>query len=118
MEERTALLALSRIRGMGNDRKRRVVDNCESVAALFEGKAKGAEGFRREVAGASSVSAGIDGEMARLSAMGVDIVTIKDDTYPPLLREIPDAPIVFYKKGPLPLSGPWKWYRGCRKGTQ
>jgi DNA processing protein len=117
MEERAALLALSRVRGMGNDRKKWIVDSCESMAALFQGRIKGAEGMRREIAGASSSFKGIDAEMTRFSAMGVDIVTIKDDEYPPLLREIPDPPIVLYKKGPLPLSGRSLAIVGARKAT-
>ena len=117
MEERTALLALSRIRGIGNDRKKWIVESCERVAALFEGKARGPKGIPKEIANAFHSFEGIDGEMARLSSMGVDVVTIKDDGYPPLLREIPDPPIAFYKKGPLSLSGRTFAIVGARKAT-
>jgi DNA processing protein len=33
--------------------------------------------------------------------MGARVLTIRDDTYPDLLRHIPDAPIVLYALGPL-----------------
>jgi DNA processing protein len=115
MEERKALLALSRMRGVDNLRKKWIVDSHESVAALFEGKARGAEGLVRHLQAAPLK--GIDAEMARISAMGIELVTIRDDAYPPLLREIPDAPVVLYKKGPLPLSGPTFAIVGARKAT-
>jgi DNA processing protein len=117
MEERTALLALSRMKGMGNNRKKRVVESCDSVAALIDGKAKGAASLRREITGVFPLLKGIDAEAARLSAMGVDVVTIKDDGYPHLLRETPDAPIVLYKKGPLSLQQPAFSIVGARKAT-
>jgi DNA processing protein len=115
MEEKTALLALSRMRGIDNFRKKWIVDNNESGSALFEGKARGAEGIPRQAMGISLK--GIDEEIARISSMGIDIVTLKDDSYPPLLRQIADAPVVFYRKGPLPLLGPALAIVGARKAT-
>lgn len=114
MEERKALLALSRIRGVTNLRKKSIVENCEAVSSLVEGRARGAETIRRAM---SVALKGIDAEMERIAAMGIDIVTIKDEAYPPLLRQIPDAPVVFYKKGPLPLSGVTFAVVGARKAT-
>jgi len=117
MEERIALLALSRVKGVDNLRRKQIVESCPSVAALFEGKAKGGERIPRELAGAVRSIKDLEKEIARLSAMEVDVVTIKDDEYPPLLREIPDPPMVLYKKGPLPLSGRTLAIVGARKAT-
>lgn len=121
MEERKALLALSRIRGIDNVRKKWIVDNHDSVAPLLEGKVSGPESvvgsLRAAVSKQTAALKGIDAEMARISAMGAEIITIRDDGYPPLLREIPDAPLVLYKKGPLPLSGPAFAIVGARKAT-
>ena len=117
MEERTALIALSRIRGMDNLHKKSIVDTCESVAALFKGKAKDFHAISKEISDGSLSVSRIEEDEVRLAAMGVDIVTIKDDAYPPPLREIPDPPIVLYRKGPLPLSGPTFAIVGARKAT-
>ncbi len=112
-----ALMALSRLKGVSNLRKRSIVDTCESVAALFERKGKDSEAISREIMGAFSSFKELKDEMARLKTMAVEIVTIKDDDYPSLLREIPDAPLFFYKKGPLPLRGPTFAIVGARKAT-
>ncbi len=40
----------------------------------------------------------IERDMRKFNDMGVEVVTIKDAEYPELLRNIPDAPLVMYKK--------------------
>jgi len=43
-------------------------------------------------------------ESAALAKSGARVVTLADDDYPPLLKEIPDPPPYLYLKGLLPLS--------------
>lgn len=40
-----------------------------------------------------------DAELERLAPLGVEVLTLGDDDYPPLLREIPDPPLVLYVRG-------------------
>jgi DNA processing protein len=45
-----------------------------------------------------------DAELERLKEHGLDVVTINDEQYPPLLREIHDPPFLFFVRGSLPDS--------------
>jgi len=49
--------------------------------------------------------------------LGADVITIKDKTYPELLRHIPDPPIVLYKKGTLKTCSNTLAVVGSRKAT-
>lgn len=40
-------------------------------------------------------------EWDKLTTAGIDVITIHDEAYPELLREIPSAPVVLYLKGKL-----------------
>ena len=40
-----------------------------------------------------------DAELERLAPLGIEVLTLADDDYPPLLREIPDPPLVLYVRG-------------------
>lgn len=44
-------------------------------------------------------------EMERLEALGMNVMTLRDENYPPLLREIYDPPIVLYIRGDLEQAG-------------
>ena len=117
MEELTALLALSRIGKIDNVDKKRLVEGHERVASLFEGKEKAEHAAHdRAIRGFRAFKA-IDGDLARLSQMGATVLTIKDGSYPPSLKSIPDAPVVLYKKGPLPLPREAFAVVGARKAS-
>ena len=47
----------------------------------------------------SSILAKAAGEMERLEALGAQVITLEDDDYPELLREIHDPPIALYVRG-------------------
>ena len=49
----------------------------------------------------SSILEKAAGEMERLEALGAQVITIDDDDYPELLREIHDPPIALYVRGDL-----------------
>src|SRR5512147_1574273 len=100
MEERIALIALSRVKGINNALKKHVVETVDSIAALFErkgivfddqvqSKAVSFRGWKR-----------IEDDLKKLDDINAGVVTIRDKEYPPLLRNISDPPIVLYKKGP------------------
>ncbi len=117
MDERTALIALSRVKGIGNDRKKWIVESYDKVAALFDGKARAVDPISKEAIRAFRGFKTIEAAVAGLSKMGIEIVTIKEDAYPAPLRAIPDPPMVLYKKGPLPLTGQCFAIVGARKAT-
>ena len=61
----------------------------------------------------------IDEELARAEELGIRIVTLVDEEYPVLLREIDDPPMVLYVRGMLPID-PARSLAivGTRRGTR
>ncbi|MBC7812917.1 MAG: DNA-protecting protein DprA [Burkholderiales bacterium] len=43
----------------------------------------------------------LDAQMARVEKAGARLMTLADDDYPPLLRQVPDAPTVLYVRGTI-----------------
>ncbi len=71
------------------------------------------ERFCREGAEAAPVCS-----LDALSHRGISMVTYNDERYPPLLREIPDSPVVLFTIGDSNLNGaPAIAIVGARKGT-
>ena len=61
----------------------------------------------------------IDEEFARADDLGVQIVTLVDEAYPTLLREIDDPPMVLYVRGSLPIDPARSiGIVGTRRGTR
>ncbi len=116
MEELSALLALSRVK-IDNVRKKRLVEGRESIASLFEGREKAENAADDAAIRAFQGFETIDKDLALLSRMGATVLTIKDPAYPPSLRDIPDAPLVLYRKGPLPLPTEALAVVGARKAS-
>lgn len=104
MDERTACIALSRIRGLDNFQKRKIADGCEEIGPLFEGRTKSCNNALTASVSSFQDWKGIADDLKMLEEMGAAVLTIKDKEYPQPLRNIPDAPIVLYKKGSLPLG--------------
>jgi DNA processing protein len=117
MEELTALLALSRITGINRARKKLLVESHKSVADLFEGREKAPNQADMKAIGSFQAFREIEADLSRLSRMDVAVISIKDKDYPPALRAIPDAPLVLFKKGPLPLTGEAFAIVGARGAT-
>ena len=63
--------------------------------------------------------AAIDEEFTRAEELGIQIVTLVDEQYPALLREIDDPPMVLYVRGTLPID-PARSIAivGTRRGTR
>jgi DNA processing protein len=102
MDERIACIALSRIRSLDNIQKRKIIDGCEELGPLFEGKSRYYANDLTAHVSSFTDWKGIANDLEALEKMGAGVLTIKDGEYPQLLRNIPDAPIVLYKKGSLP----------------
>ena len=101
MDERTALIALSRFEGLNNIAKKRAADTVENVASLFERNSSARSQLLRRKASSFSGWKQIDKDLEKLESVGGRVVTIRDKAYPPWLKEIPDAPLVLYIKGPF-----------------
>jgi len=117
MEEATALIALSRIVTISNAAKKVLAEDGQGLVAIFEGREKAQDRLADEAISSFKGFEAIERDLAALSRMGVDLVTIKDSTYPPALAAIPDAPLVLYKKGPLPFPRDAFAIVGARKAS-
>ncbi len=95
MDEKHALMALSRVRGLSHLAKRRICDAYPDITRLFHPDAPAG------IAARFDDWKGIDRDLRTLDRMGARLVTLKDSEYPELLRHIPDAPILLYARGPL-----------------
>jgi len=107
MNEKEACVALNLIPKLGPVRVHRLLEAFGSAEAVL--RAKRAElcavpGIGEEVAGCVSqweTSVDLPSELGRAADFGAEIVTARDPLYPPLLREIHNAPIVLYVWGRL-----------------
>jgi DNA processing protein len=103
-------LQLSLTDGIGPVLSRRIIERagdlgaaCQASASLLQtvegiGTAKGS----RIAAALKEAGQRLDDEIARAEALGARIICPDDeDLYPPLLRTIPDPPIVLYVRGDL-----------------
>ena len=117
MEERIALIALSRLKGINNILKKNIVDTVDNIAALFERKATVFDDNVRSKAISFKGWRKIEDDLEKLNTIGAGIITIRDKEYPPLLKNIPDPPIVLYKKGPLEAGMNTLAIVGSRKAT-
>ena len=117
MEELSALLALSRLDKIDRVRKKKLAEERTRVAALFEGKERAVNEAEERAIRTFDGFGAIEEDLERLTRMGGAVLTIKDADYPPLLRELPDAPLVLFKKGPLPLPREAFAVVGSRKAS-
>lgn len=108
MTDWEALLILNAIPGLGNARITKLVEHFGSVGKVLsvqktdlmtaqiipQDVAKNIVDFDKD--------AFLSQETALIKKHGVDVLTIYDEGYPKQLKEIPDAPVVFYVKGQIP----------------
>jgi DNA processing protein len=117
MDERIALIALSRTKGINNILKKDVVDKVDDIAMLFERRGTVFSDHVRSRVSSFKSWRKIDDDLEELNKVGASVVTIRDKEYPPLLKNIPDPPIVLYKKGPLETGTNTLAIVGSRKAT-
>jgi DNA processing protein len=117
MDDLTSIIALSRLPGINRQKKRQLLDTVKSPALLFKDRnrfldsdiacqLRSFDGWRQ-----------IEKELVILGKMEVTPVTIRDKEYPALLQNIPDPPLVLYRKGPLDISSDTIAIVGSRRAT-
>jgi len=117
MDEKIAVIALQRLKGIDISTKRRLIENEVSLGSLFGGKVRLGD---EKVCGKFAAFQGwkdIDRDVARIRDMGAELLTIKDPEYPAQLRSIPDAPLVLFKMGRLALGANTIAIVGSRKAS-
>jgi len=117
MDEELAVLALQRIKGVDFSTKRRLMEGGESIGNLFEGKATlNDEKIYKKIMAFKDWKE-LGSNVKDIKEMGVDILTIRDPEYPVQLRNIPDAPLVLYKKGKLKIGADTIALVGSRRAS-
>lgn len=117
MEERIAILALTRIAGIPHQKKRELVEGAESVASLFEHPREIHErSLRARIASFDEFNS-IDVELKNLEKLKADVITLKDEAYPDQLKQIPEPPLVLYRKGNVSIPNECLAIVGSRKAT-
>ena len=105
MTEREALIAFNRVQGIGSVTAQQIIEALGSLVAVFEASEEtlqaipgiGVERAMLLTQDLRRVSA--EEELERASKTGVQIITWDDETYPALLKEITDPPLVLYVAG-------------------
>ncbi len=101
-------LQLSLTEGIGPVLARRLIEAagspagaCAADAALLR-TVEGVASRAAKIAASLRAAAGqVDAELARADAVDADVVCPDDESYPPLLKEIPDPPLVLYVRGTI-----------------
>ncbi|MCC6673686.1 MAG: DNA-protecting protein DprA [Thermomicrobiales bacterium] len=121
-EERQALVALSQVSHIGPVRLGRLRDHFGSLDLAWEAAAGDLRGVLderacREVLLARERISPAE-VMERIAKSGAEVITVLDDVYPRILREIPGPPPVLYVRGMLPLQDePTVAIVGTRRAT-
>jgi DNA processing protein len=102
-EVRALWLALHRIKGLGPVGQRKLLDAFPSIKEIFSADAHALRefGFKEKTVNAICQPdwESVEADLLWLDSPGHHLVTIASDEYPPLLREIPDPPIVLFAHG-------------------
>ncbi len=101
MDEKHAFMALSRVKGLNRLAKRMICDAYGDITRIFEPCGNGTGQAPPGISARFTDWKGIDNDLKLLDQLGARLITLNDPDYPPLLRHIPDAPIVLYALGPL-----------------
>jgi DNA processing protein len=99
-------IALNMIRGIGPRTANQLLDRFGSPAQVFAASrgALEASGVKPETVRElhdSEILEKAGAEIERLEKLGAAVITLEDEDYPPLLREIYDPPIALYVRGDL-----------------
>jgi DNA processing protein len=99
-------IALNMIRGIGPRTANQLLDRFGSPAQVFAASrgALEASGVKSETVRElhdSEILEKAGAEIERLEKLGAQVITLEDEDYPPLLREIYDPPIALYVRGDL-----------------
>jgi DNA processing protein len=99
-------IALNMIRGIGPRTANQLIDRFGSPAQVFAASRLSLEkeGLKPETVQElhdSEILEKANAEIERLERLGAVVITLEDEDYPPLLREIYDPPIALYVRGDL-----------------
>lgn len=99
-------IALNMVRGIGPRTANQLLSRFGSPAGVFAASrlALGKEGLKSETIQElqdSSILEKASAEIERLEKLNAQVITLEDDDYPDLLREIHDPPIALYVRGDL-----------------
>jgi DNA processing protein len=103
--EREALIAFNRVQGIGSMTAQQIIEALGSLAAVFEASVETLQGIpgigveRAALLTQDLRQVSADEELERASKTGVQVITWEDETYPALLKEIADPPLVLYVAG-------------------
>ena len=123
MGETAYWLGFHLVPGIGATRVARLLEHFGSLEAAWHADpaALRAAGLNQRAADALTATRGrvaLDRELARIDHHGVAILTLADDEYPRLLREIPSPPLVLYVRGDLgPADQPAVAVVGTRRAS-
>jgi len=99
-------IALNMIRGIGPRKANQLIDRFGTPAQVFVASRLSLEkeGIKPETIRElhdSEILEKANAEIERLEQLGASVITLEDDDYPSLLREIHDPPIALYVRGDL-----------------
>jgi DNA processing protein len=99
-------VALNMVRGVGPRTANQLLSRFGSPAGVFAASrlALGKEGLKPDTIQElkdSSILEKANAEIERLEKLNAEVITLEDDAYPQLLREIHDPPIALYVRGDL-----------------
>ena len=120
-QETFACLALSLIPGLGRNRIRCLIENFGTAGRVLEAPRESLRKCGLDFPAIASILAGGVRKEAELEAIcaaraGVEVISVFDDRFPPLLKEIQDLPITLYCLGDVTcLTGPNVALVGSRK---
>jgi DNA processing protein len=93
------------VRRIGPVRLKRLVDRFGSIGDAWAARQSDLRSVLDEASVESIVKVraalDIDQEMDRIARLGIEVLTLGDEGYPQLLREVPNPPSVLYVKGEL-----------------
>lgn len=105
MDAKEALIALNMVEHVGPVRLRQLLDHLGDAPSILKASRAQLErvpGIGLETAAAIASwekTVDLTGELERIRDFGCQVLTMADDSYPPLLRQIYDPPIVLYVLG-------------------
>jgi DNA processing protein len=97
-------IALTLTPGLGPVRARKLVEHFQGIENVFRASLTELEGagLRAESAQAIALGASLEAaeeELVRAASAGAQIITLDEDAYPGILRNIYDPPVVLYARG-------------------